>query len=289
MTRAPDQHYTVVAVDFEHLRPIVQREAHRLTGDADEAQDLVQECLLVLHAHCRDLNRPEAVAAWCRTVVRNIHRARLRRHWYTELVGLPTLPETSDDPWATVDARIMAEAALSCLPARVGRAMRSFYLGGHSIAAIGATEGRPVGTIKRWLHEGREALRVSSQYAPTDGPRACILGSNWLDDARRHVIDAVTKAGYSPLACELAEDAPVPGDAAVYILGEQAGCRTGLELLLAIRGTEATASTPVLLFGPARQTAILAAWQAGADAYLTDPSSADLVGILRKLATLPEQ
>ena len=72
-------------------------------------------------------------------------------------------------------------------------------------------------------------------------------------------------------------------DADLYVLGHEVGCRSGLELLLYLRGKDETADRPVVLFGPGRHSAVFAAWKAGADTYLTDPSSDDVVHFLKKL------
>jgi RNA polymerase sigma-70 factor (ECF subfamily) len=269
--------------DMDALRASLRRDARRLTADADEAEDLVQECLLLAARYADTLRHPDRLHAWCRTVLRNLFRQRLRRRWYSEVAGAAGFPEDALDPWRQVDTGLVVDAALQELPPRLRTAVRRFYFGGQSIASIADGEGAAEGTIKRRLHEGREALRMSLAESVSGAPLARIYASNWLEDARRNVLDAVQRAGFAPTVCELAESHALPRDAALIILGEQSGCRTGLELLLAIRGTKEIAETPVLLFGPPRETAVLAAWRAGADAYLTDPSSPDVAAILGKL------
>jgi RNA polymerase sigma-70 factor (ECF subfamily) len=273
--------------DMDALRASLRRDARRLTADADEAEDLVQECLLLALRYGETLRHPDRLHAWCRTVLRNLLRQRLRRRWYREVAGAGGSWEDASDPWRQVDTALVVDAALQELPPRLRTAVRRFYFGGQSIASIADGEGRAEGTIKRWLHEGREALRMSLAESVSGAPLARIYASNWLEDARRNVLDAVRRAGFAPALCELMETDALPRDAALIILGEQAGCRTGLELLLAIRGTKEIAETPVLLFGPPRETAVLAAWRAGADAYLTDPSSPDVAAILAKLRQVP--
>ena len=124
---------------------------------------------------------------------------------------------------------------------------------------------------------------MALQADETARPRAYAYGTNWLDDARKALAQALQEAGYQAVWEALPEAGIPPADAALFVLGEQIADRTGLEIMLSIRATPAVAARPVLLFGPARQTAILAAWQAGADAYLTDPTSQDVPDLLRKL------
>jgi RNA polymerase sigma factor (sigma-70 family) len=265
------------------LRLRLLREARRLTADPNEAEDLVQECLLALHRHRSDLRDPRKLLSWCRTVLRNAYRQRLQRRWYSEVRGLTDLSPPATEPWESVDASLMLDGALQTLAPRTRRVLREFYLVGHTIAAIAAHESRPEGTIKRWLHDGREALRMALSEPQPDAPLARIYATNWMDDTRRAVESALREAGYRPEWSTLGEDASLPHDTALLVLGEQAGPRSGLELLLFLRHSPDTASTPVMLFGPGRQSALVAAWQAGADCYLTDPSSPEVVHFLRKL------
>jgi RNA polymerase sigma-70 factor (ECF subfamily) len=265
------------------FRPRLLREARRFVADPNEAEDLVQECLLALHQHDRDLRDPTKALAWCRTVLRNLYRQRLRRRWYTEVRGLDHLAPPATEPWASVDASLAVEGALLTVAPRVRRVLRAFYLIGHTAAAIAEHEGRPEGATKRWLHEGREALRMALTEAQEAAPRACIYASGWMDDTRRRVEEAVRDAGYRAEWGALGEAERLPEDTALFVLGEHAGPRSGLELLLLARHAEGTAKTPVVLFGPGRESAVIAAWQAGADCYLTDPSSPEVVHFLRKL------
>ncbi len=272
------------------LRPRLLHEARCLVADPNEAEDLVQECLLALHRHGGTLREPGKVLSWCRTVLRNLYRQRLRRRWYTEVRGLDDLPPPTTEPWDSVDASLTVEGALETVTPRVRRVLREFYLVGHAVATIAEHEARPEGTIKRWLHEGREALRMALAEAHEGAPRARIYASGWMDDTRRHVERALQEAGYQATWASLGEEESLAGDVGLFVLGEQAGPRSGLELLLAARHAEATAKVPVVLFGPGRESAVVAAWQAGADCYLTDPSSPEVLHFFKQLrATDPSR
>ena len=270
----------------EAWRDALRREARRLVSDPEEAEDLVQECLLVLVSHGATLRDPARLLARCRVVLRNLLRQRRRRRWYSEVLGLDDLPEPSCDPWPAVELRLMLEEGLNQLPATQAQVTRRFYLGGQSIAEISRVQGRPEGTIKRWLHESREVLRMAVTPDEDKLPTACLYASDWSEAARQSVTAAVQAAGLSPMACPPPEGEFAPPEGvALVLLGEQVGARTGLELLLCLRAAPETRETPVLLFGPARHTAILAAWQAGADAYLTGPGAPDLPALIKQLAT----
>ena len=206
--------------DTGELRGLVEREARRLVADTTEAEDLAQECLLVLHTRAHEIRDPSRAAASRRTVLRNLLRQRLRRRWYSEAVGVEQLPEPGDDPWEAVDERLMLEGEVGRLPGPVSRTVRSFYFGGRPVASIARDEGRPVGTIKRWLHEGREALRMSLTEVDPQAPLARVYASGWLDDAKRNVTQAAIEAGYRAELCELGEEEDLPTDAALYVFGQ---------------------------------------------------------------------
>jgi RNA polymerase sigma factor (sigma-70 family) len=151
------------APSSDNLRKQLAAFARRMARDAEEAEDLVQECLTALHHHRDAISDEQATLAWCQTVLRKLFRQRLRREWYgrIEAVGLEEAPEGRTDPWEQVDERMVVEAALAQLPDLRETVTRRFYLDGRAITDLAAELGRPPGTIKRWLHESREAMRMS--------------------------------------------------------------------------------------------------------------------------------
>jgi DNA-binding NarL/FixJ family response regulator len=63
--------------------------------------------------------------------------------------------------------RLDIERALRQLPRDEARAVALFYLAGLSVRDVAARLGRPEGTIKRWLHLGRQHLASEMEgYAP---------------------------------------------------------------------------------------------------------------------------
>jgi RNA polymerase sigma-70 factor (ECF subfamily) len=283
MVDRDDQRYGRTAMTEDKLRTALWHEAWALTGDQHDAEDLVQECLAVLMLHRDSIRNPRSRLAWCRVVMRNLFRQRLRRRWWERLFTAEELPQVASDPWPAVQAKLFVEAGLKKLPERQGQALRAFYLRGQSLAEIGADFDRPEGTIKRWLHEGRESMRMQMGIHTEGAQLARIYAPDWEKGVRENVSAAVTKAGYTPVISRLPKSGLLPSDTALFVFGEQVGCRSGLELLLTVRATPKIAEIPVLLFGSARKTAILAAWQAQADVYLTGPSHEELADLLRQL------
>ena len=267
----------------DHLRNALWPEALALTRDRHDAEDLVQECLAVLLTHRSSIRDPGLQLAWCRVVLRNLFRQQLRRRWWETVLPIDELPPVPHDPWSAVDAGLSVAASLQELPAPQRESLRSFYLGGRSIKETAVALGRPEGTIKRWLHEGRESMRMKLGAHAKGRTLARIYASDWEESVSSIVFGAVSEAGFTPSISSVPRSGVLPNDAGLFVFGERVGCRSGLELLLAVRASEGIANTPVVLFGSARKTAILAAWQAQADIYLTDPACPELAGLLIRL------
>lgn len=267
----------------DNLRPALLRFARTVARDAEEAEDLVQECLAVLHVRRTEIRCEQATLAWCRTVVHNLFRRRLRREWYGRIQHLPLqdAPESCVDPWDEVDTRLTAEGLLQRLQGPGRAAAREFYLGRAGVADLARQLGRPPGTIKRWLHDSREEMRMSA--VPSDKPKAYAYGSSWGTGVKAAVRSALLAAGYAPEFRPLGEQQAPARDGALYVLAENQTGRSGLELLLTLRADHERPDVPVVLLGSPRQSAIVAAWKAGADVYLTKVDEEELAAMLRQL------
>jgi RNA polymerase sigma-70 factor (ECF subfamily) len=139
--------------------------AFRLTGNRDDAQDLVQEVLVRVRRGLRTY-RPGSLRAWLSRITTNAFLDEARRRTRRPTTALP------DDPDAVVpaapDAATASEA--SALPdhvqAALGRLPTEFRLpvvladvAGLSYAEIAEELGIPVGTVRSRIHRGRLALR----------------------------------------------------------------------------------------------------------------------------------
>jgi RNA polymerase sigma factor (sigma-70 family) len=143
--------------------------ARSILRDTHQAEDAVQEALLIALTKLPTLNDPLAFSGWLRALVRTAcFRSRRRRR--------PDLAEDLDRPGAdlTHDAvhegeqRALVRAAVRELPSKAQAVIERFYLRGLSVKETAAELGLPAGTVKRRLHEGRERLRPQLLgFAPT--------------------------------------------------------------------------------------------------------------------------
>lgn len=154
---------TFEAEALPHLRSLYGT-AHRLTGNTQDAQDLVQEtCLRALQSFGR-YTPGTNIRAWLFTI---LHRARvdaLRRRGRS-----PELLDTADH-----EPTVRANQDASVAEADVGRALEALPEGfraavvlrdieGFTYEEIGAIMGVPIGTVMSRIHRGRALLRDALQ------------------------------------------------------------------------------------------------------------------------------
>lgn len=145
------------------------RLAARVTGDADEAEDVAQEALTTLSTHAV-LERPdEEVAAWLRRVTINgaFNRLRSRRRAdvRTRRSAAAELPLRAADPSGPQLAQVVrseerarVRAALAELPVRQ-RLCLLLRHSGYSYAEIAAAVGIATGSVGVLLTRGEQAFR----------------------------------------------------------------------------------------------------------------------------------
>jgi RNA polymerase sigma-70 factor (sigma-E family) len=132
------------------------RYAYGLTGDAAEAQDLVQEAYARAWQRRRRLAGYEDPEAWLRLVVNRLATDRWRRLGVRRKRAEAAPPP---DPVAPPSEDVvLLVRAMRALPVTQRRALALHYLLDRSVAEIAAETGAATGTVKSWLSRGRAAL-----------------------------------------------------------------------------------------------------------------------------------
>lgn len=163
-----------------------------------DAQDAVAAALLRICRGIGDLREPERARSWMEAVTRNEARRLLRQR----------LGRSSDLRLSEQDAaaektegsllRLDVERALRRLPAEQGNALALFYLAGVSIREIARRTGRPEGTVKSWLHQGRRRLAGEmKEYAPMTHEWTASIVSTGPEAAVAPLAEALRGAGWS--------------------------------------------------------------------------------------------
>src|SRR5215213_10531337 len=141
--------------------------AYRLTGDHDDAQDLVQEVLLRVR---RGLTTYQAgsLEGWLSRITTNAFLDEVRRRKRRPLHVVPELPEPRAATGGATDveselARLRlpddVQAALAALPPDFRTAVVLADVVGYGYAEIAGVLGIPIGTVRSRIHRGRALLR----------------------------------------------------------------------------------------------------------------------------------
>lgn len=154
------------ALHDQHARPL-WRYVLSLTGDAAQAEDIVQETLVRAWKKPAVLDQREGSArAWLFTVARNlvIDEARSARRRHETPTPAETMPEriAADETERMLDAWLIGDA-LAALTTDHRRVIVEAYYGGKSTSELAASLGVPEGTVKSRLHYGLRALRLALQ------------------------------------------------------------------------------------------------------------------------------
>jgi RNA polymerase sigma-70 factor (ECF subfamily) len=139
------------AANFDRL--IVQLYAY--TGDLAQAQDVVQEAFARALPRWNRLAEYGDPVGWVRRVSLNLAVSRWRQ--VRAFRKFASRHREEYVPGPTPD-RIALAHALATLPANLRRVIVLHYLADLSVADIARQEGVPDGTVKSWLHRGRNAL-----------------------------------------------------------------------------------------------------------------------------------
>jgi RNA polymerase sigma-70 factor, ECF subfamily len=153
---------------YDEHAAVLWRYALRLTGDASQAEDVVQETLLRAWQHPEVVGDTERSArAWLFTVARNMIIDDRRSARYRNVVGSTDqagAPEqsTPDEVNAALDRLLIADA-MAQLSAEHRAVIERSYYRGWTTAQIAADLEIAEGTVKSRLHYAVRALRLTLQ------------------------------------------------------------------------------------------------------------------------------
>ena len=140
--------------------------AYRLTGNHDEAQDLVQEVLLRVRRGLASY-RPGSMEAWLSRITTNAFLDEVRRKKRRPLEVVPDLPErvlgTEQEPLDVLDTSRLPDHiqdALKALPIEFRSAVVLCDVVGLNYQEIAESLDVPVGTVRSRIHRGRAQLRA---------------------------------------------------------------------------------------------------------------------------------
>jgi len=142
------------------------RLASVILGSEPEAQDAVQDAVVVAWERFEDLRDRERFDAWFDRILVNGCRDRLRRRGRVRLIDIDGVPErASADDSGSVAERDALRSALSGLSPEQRVTVVLRYYGDLSLEEIADRTGERLGTVKSRLHYGLDALRAAYDAA----------------------------------------------------------------------------------------------------------------------------
>ena len=141
--------------------------AYRLTGNDDDAYDLVQEALLRVRKGL-ETYQPGSMEGWLSRIVTNVFLDEVRRKRRRPVEVMPEdperlLPSAPGADEATESLSDDVQAALRRLPEEFRTAVVLCDVVGLSYEEIADAISIPVGTVRSRIHRGRRLLRAALQ------------------------------------------------------------------------------------------------------------------------------
>ena len=141
--------------------------AYRLTGNDDDAYDLVQEALLRVRKGL-ETYQPGSMEGWLSRIVTNVFLDEVRRKRRRPIEVMPEdperlLPSAPGADEATESLSDDVQAALRRLPEEFRTAVVLCDVVGLSYEEIADAISVPVGTVRSRIHRGRRLLRAALQ------------------------------------------------------------------------------------------------------------------------------
>lgn len=149
---------------LERFQPLVFRLAHRITGNREDAWDVVQEAFLAVHRRRQELREPSRFKPWLARIAHGTAVDRVRRRGHApadaEPAELPAPVETG--PIVRVEQAALQDElgrALASLPGKYREPLLLSTHGSLSYEQISREMDCPVGTVRSRIAMARQLLR----------------------------------------------------------------------------------------------------------------------------------
>ena len=169
-------------------RPRLLALAMRVLGDADEAEDAVQDAMIKVWRNLPRFEGRAAFSTWLHRIAVNAALDRLRRRGSAPVAtgtaddlhqsdssGQLPIPETPERIYARAETAVVVRQAMGRLSSTHGEALRLCDLEGESYATIAEVTDCPLGTVmSRLFHARRKLVRELSDTATSEGDLAAL-------------------------------------------------------------------------------------------------------------------
>lgn len=143
----------------EVLRAYLRRQLYRFGRAEHDAEDLVQEALLAIHARWHTYERDVPITAWARAIARYklIDFLRKSTNGARDL-SLDDIEETAVADGTAVDGALSLATLVAALPEKLRRSLELVRLNGLSVKEAAAVTGMSEAAIKVNVHRGVKAI-----------------------------------------------------------------------------------------------------------------------------------
>ena len=185
MPPVPETSNAQLKCDLVGSIPHLRAFAISLSGNADRADDLVQETLVKAWRKLGSFAEGSNLKAWLFTILRNTYfsQYRKRRREVPDIDGIfanmITVAPRQDDHMDLLDIRI----ALAQLPADQREALILVGAAGHSYDEAANICGCAIGTIKSRVSRARQ--RLADLLSPQSDPEVCLAAMRRLQSSGR--------------------------------------------------------------------------------------------------------
>jgi RNA polymerase sigma-70 factor (ECF subfamily) len=149
---------------IRRYQDLLYRHAERMTGGADDAEDVVQSTFIKAHRSLGSCRNPERVRAWLFRIGANACKDYLKsRRTMVSLEDVPGLRASEGDPERAADVADMRdeiERALRSLPVEQREAFLMKHVEGWSYTEMAECLELSVPALKMRVHRAREELQV---------------------------------------------------------------------------------------------------------------------------------
>jgi RNA polymerase sigma factor (sigma-70 family) len=132
--------------------------ARRLMPGSADADDCVQDALLVVSKQLPRLREPKAFHGWMYRII----NSRCQDHWRRQRPTAALFDEAAQGPDTTGETgqQLDVSQAISRLPARESSVLHLFYFEGFTVTEISQILDKPAGTVKSLLFQARGHIKT---------------------------------------------------------------------------------------------------------------------------------
>jgi len=160
--------------------------AFRLSGNEQDARDLVQEAFVRAWEHFGSYDKSRPFDTWMYKILHNIYLDEVRRYAHGHSVSLDAPPPREDTSWdellpgtdpepgsgmLRLEEDRLVQKALDTLAPHYRAAVALCDMEGLSYDEIGEIMSCPVGTVRSRIHQGRELVRQAFTRLQKTGAR----------------------------------------------------------------------------------------------------------------------